>query len=217
MASFDHGNLSTAPLEVPTPYGLGMSMNADGRAVAVVDDDPAVCASTRFLLEIYAFDRRIGGSRDHDHRHIAAALSQFGGDLETVQTRHLTCGRTRYQASFEETAVQQCVAGCDPRRAGIGRNTPLFSLRINFSNFGSQPDPLHLVLDEPLLRAVVELYSYAGFYARLSARGGRSGCGPDCWKTSAGFDAHQSTVLRFISAKGSAGARSGYARRGGRE
>ena|SRR5271157_597009 len=53
MASFDHGNLSTAPLEVPTRHGLGVSMNADGRAVAVVDDDPAVCASTRFLLEIY--------------------------------------------------------------------------------------------------------------------------------------------------------------------
>ena len=28
-------------------------MNADGQAVAVVDDDPAVCDSTRFLLEVY--------------------------------------------------------------------------------------------------------------------------------------------------------------------
>ena len=28
-------------------------MNADGRAVAVVDDDLAVCDSTRFLLELY--------------------------------------------------------------------------------------------------------------------------------------------------------------------
>jgi two-component system, LuxR family, response regulator FixJ len=28
-------------------------MNADGRAVAVVDDDPAVCDSTRFLLEVH--------------------------------------------------------------------------------------------------------------------------------------------------------------------
>ena len=28
-------------------------MSADGRAIAVVDDDPAVCDSTRFLLELH--------------------------------------------------------------------------------------------------------------------------------------------------------------------
>ena len=28
-------------------------MNTDGRAVAIVDDDVAVCESTRFLLEVY--------------------------------------------------------------------------------------------------------------------------------------------------------------------
>jgi two-component system, LuxR family, response regulator FixJ len=32
---------------------LGAWMNADRRAVAVVDDDLAVCDSTRFLLEVY--------------------------------------------------------------------------------------------------------------------------------------------------------------------
>ena len=30
-------------------------MSADGRAIAIVDDDPAVCNSTRFLLELYDF------------------------------------------------------------------------------------------------------------------------------------------------------------------
>jgi two-component system, LuxR family, response regulator FixJ len=30
-------------------------MNPDGRAVAIVDDDAAVCDSTRFLLETYDF------------------------------------------------------------------------------------------------------------------------------------------------------------------
>jgi two-component system, LuxR family, response regulator FixJ len=53
MVSLHHGNFSTVPLEVPTRHGSGASMNADGRAVAVVDDDLAVCDSTRFLLELY--------------------------------------------------------------------------------------------------------------------------------------------------------------------
>jgi len=33
-------------------------VNADGRAVAVVDDDLAVCDSTRFLLELHDFSVR---------------------------------------------------------------------------------------------------------------------------------------------------------------
>jgi hypothetical protein len=36
-----------------------------------------------------SFERRIDSCRNHDRRHIAAALSQFEHEFETVQTRHV--------------------------------------------------------------------------------------------------------------------------------
>jgi two-component system response regulator FixJ len=44
------------PILLTTNDGQRAPMSAVGRTIAIIDDDTAVCESTRFLLEIYTFE-----------------------------------------------------------------------------------------------------------------------------------------------------------------
>jgi two-component system, LuxR family, response regulator FixJ len=56
MLSFDDDNKSSRTVpDIQPPGAQEAIVSADGRAVAIVDDDSAVCDSTRFLLETHDF------------------------------------------------------------------------------------------------------------------------------------------------------------------
>ena len=125
-------------------------MTSPNLAVAVVDDDAAVCNSTRFLLEIYDLEVQTyqSGAKflrdtpaiaclivdyhmpDLNGLDVVSELRRRGSQVPTIimitATTDPDCrtpgGRTRNQASAEKTLIQSGVARCDPGRVGIARD-----------------------------------------------------------------------------------------------